>query len=97
MRSKSANLDEAEAVARRMSLKGCAANIRCPIYIVTGGRDRLIPAEEARRLAQAVAGPCNLVVIEEGNHVVNDLWYHYRDQTADWMAAQLKAPRSQAA
>jgi 2,6-dihydroxypseudooxynicotine hydrolase len=29
-------------------------------------------------------------VIEGGNHVVNNLWYRYRDQTADWMAARLK-------
>jgi 2,6-dihydroxypseudooxynicotine hydrolase len=29
-------------------------------------------------------------VIEGGNHVVNNLWYRYRDQTADWMAAQLR-------
>jgi dipeptidyl aminopeptidase/acylaminoacyl peptidase len=94
VRSKSAGVDEAGRVAQRMSLKDCAGNIRCPIYIVTGGKDRLIPAEEARRLAQAVAGPVTLAVVEEGNHVVNDLWYHYRDQTADWMAAQLKAPQA---
>jgi 2,6-dihydroxypseudooxynicotine hydrolase len=30
-----------------------------------------------------------LTVIEGGNHVVNNLWYLYRDQTADWMAQQL--------
>jgi beta-fructofuranosidase len=28
---------------------------------------------------------------EGGNHVVNNLWYRYRDQTADWMATQLGA------
>ncbi len=32
-----------------------------------------------------------LSVIEGGNHVVNNLWYLYRDQTADWMATQLSA------
>jgi 2,6-dihydroxypseudooxynicotine hydrolase len=30
-----------------------------------------------------------LSIVEGGNHVVNNLWYRYRDQTADWMAAQL--------
>jgi hypothetical protein len=24
---------------------------------------------------------------------VNNLWYRYRDQTADWMAAQLRAAK----
>jgi len=28
-------------------------------------------------------------VIEGGNHVVNNLWYRYRDQSADWMGTQL--------
>jgi hypothetical protein len=36
-----------------------------------------------------VSGPCVLSIIEGGNHVVNNLWYRYRDQTADWMATQL--------
>ena len=26
-----------------------------------------------------------------GNEVVNNLWYRYRDQIADWMAVQLGA------
>jgi len=43
----------------------------------------------AEKLAAEVSGPCVLSVIEGGNHVVNNLWYRYRDQTADWMASQL--------
>jgi 2,6-dihydroxypseudooxynicotine hydrolase len=91
IRSKSANLEEAGQVALRMSLKGIAKNITCPIYIVAGDKDRLTPVEQAHQLAAEVSGPCVLSVIEGGNHVVNNLWYRYRDQTADWMAVQLKA------
>jgi 2,6-dihydroxypseudooxynicotine hydrolase len=89
VRSKSANLEEAGKVALRISLKGVAKNIRCPIYIVAGTKDRLTPHTEAEKLAAEVSGPCVLSVIEGGNHVVNNLWYRYRDQTADWMAKQL--------
>jgi dipeptidyl aminopeptidase/acylaminoacyl peptidase len=91
VRSKSANLEEAGKVALRMSLKGAAKNITCPIYIVAGTKDRLTPHTEAEKLAAEVSGPCVLSVIEGGNHVVNNLWYRYRDQTADWMAEQLTA------
>jgi 2,6-dihydroxypseudooxynicotine hydrolase len=91
IRSKSANLEEAGQVALRMSLKGIAKNITCPIYIVAGDKDRLTPVEQAHQLAGEVSGPCVLSVIEGGNHVVNNLWYRYRDQTADWMAVQLRA------
>jgi 2,6-dihydroxypseudooxynicotine hydrolase len=90
VRSKSATLEEAGKVALRMSLKGVAKNITCPIYIVAGTRDRLTPHTEAEKLAAEVSGPCVLSVIEGGNHVVNNLWYRYRDQTADWMADRLK-------
>jgi 2,6-dihydroxypseudooxynicotine hydrolase len=89
VRSKSATLEEAGKVALRMSLKGVAKNITCPIYIVAGTKDRLTPHTEAEKLAAEVSGPCILSVIEGGNHVVNNLWYRYRDQTADWMASQL--------
>ena len=93
VRSKSANLEEAGKVAVRFSLAGIAKNIACPIYIVAGTKDRLTPHTQAEKLAAEVSGPCVLSVIEGGNHVVNNLWYRYRDQTADWMAAQLRAAK----
>ncbi len=93
VRSKSANLEEAGKVALRVSLKDVAKNITCPIYIVAGTKDRLTSPDAARKLAAEVSGPCVLSVIEGGNHVVNNLWYRYRDQTADWMAEQLGAPK----
>ena len=94
VRSKSANLEEAGKVALRVSLKGVAKNITCPIYIVAGTKDRLTPVDAAKQLAAEVSGPCVLSIVEGGNHVVNNLWYRYRDQTADWMATQLGAPKS---
>ena len=93
VRSKSKNLEQAGKVALRFSLAGIAKNITCPIYIVAGTKDRLTPHAQAEKLAAEVSGPCVLSVIEGGNHVVNNLWYRYRDQTADWMAAQLGAPK----
>jgi len=91
VRSHCATLEDAGKVAKRMSLAEVAGNIRCPIYIVAGSKDPLTPPSEAQKLADAVSGPCVLSVIEGGNHVVNNLWYRYRDQTADWMARQLGA------
>jgi dienelactone hydrolase len=93
VRSKSRNLEEPARVAARVTLRGVAKNITCPIYIVAGTKDRLTSPDDARKLAAEVSGPCVLSVIEGGNHVVNNLWYRYRDQTADWMAAHLGAPK----
>ena len=92
-RTHSANLEEAGKVGARMTLRGHAKNLTCPISIVAGTKDRLTSPDEARKLAAEVSGPCVLSIIEGGNHVVNNLWYRYRDQTADWMATQLGVAR----
>lgn len=83
--------DEAAArrVAQRMSLAGVAERIVCPIYVVGGRLDRVIPPEHAERLAATVRGPAVLNMVEDGIHVVNNRPYAYRSQAADFMAAAL--------
>lgn len=75
--------------AATLSLKGIAHRIECPIYIVSGKLDRIVPPGEAERLAREVKGPCELLIIPDGNHVANNRPYLYRPQTADWMAERL--------
>jgi len=89
VRSGSKDLEEAGRVAARVSLADCAKDITCPIYILAGTKDRLTGVDQAQKLADAVSGPVTLSIVEGGNHVVNNYWYTYRDQTADWMATQL--------
>ena len=43
-----------------LSLKGVAQNITCPIFVMTGKLDRLIPWQHAERLAREVQGPVHL-------------------------------------
>lgn len=84
--------DEALAVARRMDLGPVAARIRCPVHVVGGRLDRVIPAEHAERLACAVAGPATLTMVEDGTHVANNRPYRYRPLTGDWLARALGVP-----
>lgn len=88
-RSHSASQDEAREHALTLTLVGHAERITCPLFVVAGGRDRLIPASHPRRLAAEARGPVELLVIEDGNHVVNNRAHEYRYRTADWMAEQL--------
>lgn len=62
-----------------------------PRFVANGVpfKDRLTGVDQATKLAERVKGPCVLSIVEGGNHVVNNYWYRYRDQTADWMAKQL--------
>jgi dipeptidyl aminopeptidase/acylaminoacyl peptidase len=82
---------EAQALehARSLSLAGAAERIRCPIFIVGGKQDRIVPWQDAQKLAQTVAGPAELLLIEDGGHNANNRPYRYRTQSADWMARQL--------
>ncbi|TAK81665.1 MAG: alpha/beta fold hydrolase [Betaproteobacteria bacterium] len=86
-----------EAAARRraseLSLAHCAKNIECPLFIVAGRQDRLVPASHAERLAKSVSGPVELLMVEDGGHNANNRPYRYRSRSADWLAAQFGLPR----
>src|SRR5919199_157351 len=84
---------EARANARKLTIAEAARNIRCPIYIVGGRQDRLVPASHAEQLARSVAGPVELLIVEDGGHNANNRPYRYRSQTADWLAAQFGLPK----
>lgn len=94
VRSHSASVDDALRVGRSLTLKGVASNIKCPLYLVAGKLDRIVPWQDAERLAREAKGPVELVVIDDGNHVANNRVYKYRTQSADWMARQLALPRA---
>ena len=91
MRSHKQTADEARAHAATLSLEGFAQRIKCPLFVVAGKLDRLIPWQHAERLAREASGPVEFLLVEDGNHVVNNRGYRYRTQTADWMAEQLGA------
>lgn len=90
VRSHSDTLEDAREFARTIDLNGVAEKITCPLFIVTGKLDRIIPYQDAERLAAAVKGETELLIIEDGNHVSNNRGYLYRTQTADWIAAKLR-------
>jgi 2,6-dihydroxypseudooxynicotine hydrolase len=91
VRSKSATMDDARRKAATLTLKGVAQNITCPIYIMNGELDRIVPAADTKRLAREVKGPVVLNLVEGGNHIANNRAYRWRMQSADWMAEQLRA------
>ena len=93
VRSHSASEQEARDKARALTMVKAAPEIKCPIFIVTGRQDRLVPATEAERLARSVAGPVELMIVEDGGHNANNRPYRYRSRTADWLAAQFGLPK----
>ena len=86
VRSRSRTLAEARERAATLTLKNVAKNITCPLFIVTGKQDAIVPWQEGERLAAAASGPVVRCFLDDGNHVANNRAYRYRSQSADWMA-----------
>ena len=86
VRSRSRTEAEARERAATLTLKNVAKNITCPLFIVAGKQDGIVPWQEGERLAAAASGPVVRCFIDDGNHVANNRVYRYRSQSADWMA-----------
>ncbi|MBI4194817.1 MAG: hypothetical protein HY526_07020 [Betaproteobacteria bacterium] len=73
---------EARAHAATLSLKGMAGQIASPLFAVAGRLDRIVPGQDAERLAREAQGPVEYRLIEDGNHVANNRAYEYRARSA---------------
>jgi 2,6-dihydroxypseudooxynicotine hydrolase len=93
VRSHSKDETRAREVAKTLTMKEAAARIICPVFVVTGRQDRLVPASHAEQLAKAVSGPVELLIVEDGGHNANNRPYRYRSRTADWLAGQFGLPK----
>ena len=93
VRSHSSDQKQARERAKDLTMVEAAPRITCPIFIVTGRQDRLVPASHAERLAKSVSGPVELLIVEDGGHNANNRPYRYRSRTADWLAGQFGLPR----
>jgi 2,6-dihydroxypseudooxynicotine hydrolase len=89
VRSHCATEADARRNATTLSLKDVASRIACPLFVVAGKHDRVIPWQDAERLAREARGPVELVMIPDGGHVANNRGSCWRAQSADWMAERL--------
>jgi 2,6-dihydroxypseudooxynicotine hydrolase len=82
-----------EAEARRRleawDLHGIVENIRAPLLIIMGRLDALFPPEPAEEMARDAGPTAELLMLDDGNHVCNNVPYKYRPYEADWMAGHL--------
>ena len=93
VRSHLPSQEEARRRAADLTLKSCANRIECPLFVVAGRQDRIVPAAHAERLAKAASGPVELLMVEDGGHNANNRPYRYRSASADWLAAQFGLPK----
>jgi pimeloyl-ACP methyl ester carboxylesterase len=80
--------EEARGIALELTLGGVLAKVSQPLLVIFGRLDRLIPYEQAERVA-AEAPNAELVMYPDGNHVCNNIPFKYRPLAADWMLERL--------
>jgi pimeloyl-ACP methyl ester carboxylesterase len=86
--SGAADDDEARAKAGELSLAGVLGRLTQPSLVVTGRRDRLIPWQDTKRIADE-APNATWVLYDDGTHVCNNIPFKYRPLVADWTRGQL--------
>jgi 2,6-dihydroxypseudooxynicotine hydrolase len=82
--------DEREALekAKALTLRDVLADVRQPLLVIHGAKDRLFPPEQAERIARE-APNATLLLYPDGNHVCNNIPYKYRPAMADWLVEKL--------
>jgi fermentation-respiration switch protein FrsA (DUF1100 family) len=69
---------------------GTITRVRCPVLVLHGTHDRLVPLEMGKRVAEAAPGPVELVLIEGAGH--NDTYdiggTAYRDKVWSFLQSE---------
>ena len=80
--------EEARERAAELNLRGIAEIVEQPCLVVTGKRDRVIPWEDTKRIADEAPNG-EWVLYEEATHVCNNVPFKYRPLIADWLRDRL--------
>jgi alpha-beta hydrolase superfamily lysophospholipase len=75
--------DPAE-MERAITVEGIRVGV--PVLQVYGGQDRITPVADAQRVADELGGPVETVVLQDGVHVCNNVWYALWPLVAQWVA-----------
>ncbi|OGO20553.1 MAG: hypothetical protein A2Z14_02415 [Chloroflexi bacterium RBG_16_48_8] len=82
--------EEAFEFAQQISLEGVAERITCPLLILHGKLDPLVPWEQGKRIVdEASSVDKRFVLYEDGIHSTSNVGYRSNPLTADWLAEKL--------
>jgi fermentation-respiration switch protein FrsA (DUF1100 family) len=89
------DLDQAVEMAKRFNLAGIAGRIECPLLVVHGENDRIVPVDSARKLHEAAGSKrkeLRIFTAAEGaaEHCQVDNRQLGVDYIADWLAPILE-------
>jgi len=79
----------ARELGQKLNLEGVAQKISKPLLVIHGKLDKLIPWQQAQKIADAAGKNAELVLFENGNHVCNNIPNLYRPLAADWLKEKI--------
>ncbi|MGH2518604.1 MAG: alpha/beta hydrolase [Chloroflexota bacterium] len=82
---------ELRALVRSINLSGQVGRINCPLLVVHGARDGIVPISEARRIFADAHQPKEELIFPTGDHGCVNVG-EARPLIADWLAAKLGHP-----
>jgi len=82
---------ELQALIRSINLSGVVGRIGCPLLVVHGERDSIVPVSEARRIFADARPPKEELIFATGDHGCVNIG-EARPLIADWLAAKLSHP-----
>ena len=86
-------IEEAQAKYRQFTLEGLVGRISCPMLIVHGEDDHLVPVGQAHRVFAEATCPKELVIYKSGQmgsvHCAYDSFPETMPKMFDWLADQL--------
>jgi 2,6-dihydroxypseudooxynicotine hydrolase len=83
--SGSANLDEARERATDYTLDNVLASLERPLLVTHGSLDPLIPWQQGKRIADEAGAHGEFLLVEGGNHGINNLSYRWVPYARDWL------------
>lgn len=87
--SGASSAEQAKEVAAGFSLEGHLDALDRPLIVFHGSHDPLIGWQHGERIAAEAAGPSEFVLVEGGNHGINNYPYRWAPRAQDWLAAHL--------
>ncbi|MGE5334662.1 MAG: alpha/beta hydrolase family protein [Nitrososphaerota archaeon] len=87
-RSGASNETEGRERAQALTLAGATQHVRCPLLVVHGTRDTIVPFSDAERIHAEIPSS-ELAAFEGSNHGCTDRVFASRSLMADWLAERL--------
>ena len=84
------NKEEAYEYAKQFTLKGVAERITCPLLVVHGKQDPIVPWQHGKQIVdEASSEDKQFILFEEGIHSLSNIRYKAGPLIADWLAEKL--------